>query len=100
MPVAGSCSGALAGLDHDRLELLRIAEPAQGVDGQLKRLPLGGRRLADLTGGRIEVLGANRAGHIHGRHVARRQFLRVEPGADAVVALAHVVDVGNAIHAQ
>ena len=31
---------------------------------------------------------------------ARRELLRVEPGADAVVALAHVVDVRDAIDAQ
>ena len=82
------------------LELLRITQAAHGIDRQLKGLPPGGWRLADLAGGRIEVLRANRVGHVHGRHVPRRQFLRVEPGADAVIALAHVVDVRDPVHAQ
>ena len=60
--------------------------------------PIG--RLADLAGGRLDVLAADRVGHVDGGHVARRQLLRVEPDADAVVALAHDADVGDAVHAQ
>ena len=89
-----------AGLDHDRSKLLRSREPAQRIDRQLERLDPGGGHLADLAGGRIDVLAADGAGHIHGGHAARRQLLRVEPGADAVVALAHVVDVRDAVDPQ
>ena len=92
--------GALARLHHNRLELLWLTQPAHGIDRQLKRLALGGRRLADLPGWCIEILCAYRFRHVHGRHVPRRQFLRIEPGTDAVVALAHVVDVRHAVDAE
>ena len=100
MPVAGSSEllgPALTTIDPN---CSGVAEPAQRVDRQLERLAPGRGRLADLPGGRIDVLAADGAGHIHGGHAARRQLLRVEPGADAVVALAHVVDVRDAIDAQ
>ena len=42
--------GGPAGLDHDVAELLRIGEPAQGIDRQLERLAPGGGELADLAG--------------------------------------------------
>ncbi len=91
---------ARADLDHDVLELLRLGEPAHGIDRQLERLLPGSRRLTDLPGGRIEVLGADRIRHVHGGHVQCRQLLRVEPGADAIVALAQVVDVRHSVHPQ
>ena len=75
-----------------------VAEPAQRVDRQLERT---GRRGAGgwpiWPGRRIQVLVADGVGHVDGGHVARRHFLRIEPGADAVVALPLVGDVRNAV---
>ena len=57
-------------------------------------------RLADLPGRRIEILAADRVGHVDGGHVVRGQLLRIEPGANAVVALALVGDVRHAVDAE
>ena len=87
---------ALAGLDDDVGELLRVGEPAQGVDGQLELLALGHRLLADLPGGHLDVLLGDGGDHVHGAQVERRQLVGVEPGPQAVVALAEVGDAGDA----
>ena len=57
---ADVAAAAWADLDDDVAELLRVGEPAQRVDRQLERLALRGRRLADLPGGGVEVLAADR----------------------------------------
>ncbi len=85
-----------AGLDDDVGEFVRVGEPALGVDGQLKRLALGHGRLADLSGGHLDVLLADGGDHVHGVQVESRQPIRVEPDPQAVVALTHVADAGNA----
>ena len=60
---------ALGRLDDDVAELLRVGEPAQGVDGQLELLALGHRLLADLPGGHLQVLLADGGDHVHGAEV-------------------------------
>ena len=91
---------ALVGLDDQVAELLRGGEPAQGVDRQLERLRPGGRLLAQHPGRGVEVLVADGVGHVEHGHVQRRQLLRVEPDADAVVAHALVVDLRNPVDAE
>ena len=63
-------------------------------------MPQGGWGLPDPSGGCNQVLLADRLGHVDGRHVPRRQLLGVEPGTDAVIALAQVIDVRDAVHPQ
>ena len=88
------------GLDDEVAELLRGGEPAQGVDRQLEGLRPASRLLAEHAGGGVEVLVADGVGHVDGGHVQRRQLLRVEPGADAVVADAQEVDLRNPVDAE
>ncbi len=87
---------AARGLDNNVGELLGSGEPAQGVDGQLKLLGPGGRRLADLAGRHLQVLLTDGGDHVRDAQVEGRQFVRVEPGAQAVVALAQQRDGGDA----
>ena len=70
----------MAGLDDDVGELLRVGEPALGVDGQLELLPLRHRLLADLPGGHLDVLLGDGGDHVHGAQAERGQLVRVEPG--------------------
>src|SRR5439155_18453355 len=83
-------------LNDDVGELLGVGEAAERVERQLERLARADGRLSNLAGGRFDVLGANGVGHVESGYAARRQLLRVEPGADAVVALAQVVDIRDA----
>ena len=89
-------SGDWPGLDDDVGELLRVDEPAQGVDRQLELLALGHRLLADLPGGHLDVLLGDGRDHVHGAEVQRRHLVGVEPDPQAVVALAEVGDAGDA----
>src|SRR5262249_41155518 len=91
----GDLVGAGAGLDDDVGEFLRLGEAAPGVDGQLKRLALGHGRLADLPGGYVDVLLADGGDHVQRAELKGRQPIRVEPDAQAEVALAHVADAGD-----
>ena len=59
--------------------------------------PVGDRRLAELAGGDLDVLLLDRADHVRGGQVAERHLLRVEPDPHAVVALADVGDVADAV---
>ena len=54
------------------------------------------RLLADLPGRHLDVLLGDGGDHVHGAEVQRRQLVGIEPGADAVVALAEVGDAGDA----
>jgi len=80
--------------------LLRIGQPAQGVDGELEGLAPRRGRLANLPGGRVEVFAADGIGHVGGGHVLRCQLVRVEPGAHAVVAHAREVDLRNPVDTE
>ena len=75
-------------LDDDVAELLGLVQPAQRGHGVLEVVARGHRRLADLAGGDLHVLLAQRLDDVAGRQVARRQLVRVEPDAHAVVLLA------------
>ena len=86
----------LARLDDDVGELLGIDQPAQRVDRQLELLALGHRLLADLAGGDLDVLLGDGREHVDGAQSERGHLVRVEPGAEAVVALAEIGDVGHA----
>ena len=91
-------AAVLADLDDDLAELLLGGQPAQGVEHELIILPLGHRLLADVAGGHLDVLLLNGLDDFAGRHVQRRQFLRIEPGAHAVLPLAeegHQADAGQ-----
>ena len=70
------------------LELLDLGQPAERAQGDLDRLAVGDRRLADLAGGDLRVLLADRRGDVAGRHVAGGELLGVDPDPHAVVALA------------
>ena len=69
-------------------KLLRSRQPAQGVDGNVERLAAANGRLADPPRRQVEILAANRVGHVAGVDAVRRHLLRIEPNADAIVALA------------
>ena len=85
------------GLEDHLGELLGIGEPAQGRDRELEGLAGGDRRLAELAGRDLDVLLLDRADHVRGGQVAERHLLRVEPDPHAVVALADVGDVADAV---
>ena len=87
--------GAAAGLDDDVGELFRIGEPAEGVDGELELLALGRRLLTDLAGSHLKVLLADGADDVGRAETQRCEPVGIEPGAQAVVALAEVGDVGD-----
>ena len=84
-----------AGPEDDVAELRGIGEPAQGVDGELELLSPGDRLLPDLAGGDLQVLLGDGDDHIGGAHGERRELVRIEPDAEAVVALAEVGDPGD-----
>ena len=86
--------------DNDIGEFLRIGQPAKRIDRQLKYLPRGRRLLADLSGRGVEILVPHGRGHIQGRHVPRGQFLRIEPNANAIIALPLIGNIGNTRHAE
>src|SRR5262249_10925642 len=98
--VAGRGRLPQGGLDDEVAELFGGGEPAQSFEGQLEGLRRGSRLLAQHPGGGVQVLGPEGVGHVVGGHVQRRQLLRVEPGAHAVVADAHEVDLRDAVDAQ
>src|SRR5262249_30606588 len=92
-------AAALAHLDNDVPELLVRGQPALGVQDELIGLPAGHRLLADVAGGHIDVLVPDGLDHLAGCQVQRRQLLRVEPDAHAVLPLAeerHQADAGQA----
>ena len=86
------------GLEDHVAELLGIGEPAQRGHGVLEDLAVGHRRLADLAGGDLDVLLLrSRADDVGRGQVAERHLLGVEPDPHAVVALAEVGDVADAL---
>ena len=88
------------GAEDDVLELLRLGQPAEGGDGELERLAGCGRRLlAEVAGRHLHVLLADGVGHVAGGQVQRRQPLGVDPEAHAVVLLAELEHVADAVHA-
>ncbi len=84
------------GLEDGIGELFRVSQPAQCIDRQLVLLPLGNRLLADLARGDLKVLLADRRHHVHGAQVERGKLVGVKPGSQTVIALADVVDAGDA----
>ena len=91
----------VAGLHDDLLELFGVRETTLRVDRQIKRngRALRHRRLADSTGGNLHVLFLDRLDHIAAGHPERRQPLRIEPDAHAVIARAekrHIAHARNA----
>ena len=84
------------GLEDDIGELFRVSQPAQRIDRQLVLLPLGNRLLADLARGDLKVLLADGRDHVHGAQVQGGQLLGIKPGPQTVIALADVVDAGDA----
>ena len=78
---------------------LGIGQSAQGGDGELERLPGRSRLLAEMAGGHLHVLLADGVGHVGGGQVQRRQPLRIDPEAHAVVLLAELLAVADAVHA-
>ena len=87
----------LVGLDDDVGKLLGIDQPAQRAEGELEDLAGRRRRLADLTGGHLHVLVLDGPKHVDRGQVARGHFLRVEPDPHAVVALAEIGHVADAV---
>src|SRR5207302_5310682 len=98
--VADACYLALRPLlDDDVTELLLIEQTALRADRELKILAGGDGRLANRAGGYLKVLLADGAHDITGRHVARREFLRIEPDAHRVITRSqhrHISDARDA----
>ena len=88
-----------AAAEDDVAELLRRVEPAERGDGELERPAGRAGRLADLAGRHLHVLLADGLGHVAGRQVQRRQPVGVDPDAHAVVVLAELPHVADAVHA-
>ena len=76
-----------------------LSRPERG-DGVLERpASSGDGRLADLAGGDLHVLLADRVDDVLRRQAAGLELLRVEPDPHAVVAGAEDVDVADAVDA-
>ena len=88
------------GAEDDVVELRPAFDSRpSGGDGELERLAGAGRLLADVAGGHLPVLLAQGVGHVAGGHVQRRQPVRVDPDPHAVVLLAELLTVADAVHA-
>ena len=89
-----------AGLDDHVAELLRLHQPALRHHGVLEIEPCRRRRLPDLAGRHLDVLLAQHLDHIAGREIARRQLVGIQPDAHAVILLAELQHVADAVHAR
>lgn len=78
-------------------KLVRIGQPAERGHGVLEHLAGIDRRLANLSRRHLHVLLCHGIDHVTGSQVPRRQFLRIEPEPHAVIALAQVGDVADAL---
>ena len=85
------------GANHDVLELLGRAQPAQRLHRQGEGTRRDGRRLVDGAGGDLEVGGAQGQYHFGGREVMRRDPRRIEPHAHRIVTRAEHQDVADAV---
>ncbi len=72
-------------LDDDIFELLRIDQPAQRAERDLRQLALADRLLADLPAGHLRILLAHGVGHVAGIQVHPGQPVGIDPNAHAVV---------------
>ena len=89
-----------AGLDHHVAELVRPGQPAERVERQLERQAAGRGGLPDAAGRGVQILGADRVGHVDRGHVPGRQSLRIEPDPHAVVPLPLDQDVRDPVHPE
>ena len=87
-------------LDDDVCELLFVEQTSLRADRELKILAGGNGRLADGAGGNLEVLLADGAHDIAGRHVARGGFLRVDPDAHRVVTRSECRHISDTLDAR
>ena len=83
----------VASLDDNVRKLLRIAQPSERVDRELKLLARRRRLLADLSGRDLNVLLLDGRDHVHATQTESRHFVGIEPGSQTIIALS---DVGNA----
>ncbi len=86
--------------DDDVFELLDVLQAAQRAERDLGRLVAAHGRRADHARGHLGVLLANGGDDVAGGHVAGGQPLGIDPDANAVVALAHDVDVAHSVDAK
>ena len=76
-----------------------FGQPARRAHADLIRLPGRRGRSADLSGGDLHVLLAQRVDDIAGRQSAAGELVRIEPQAHRELALAEDDDVADARHA-
>ena len=72
-------AAVVAAAQDDVAELLRLGQPAQGVNGQLEWLAGRCRRLTEMADRELHVLFADRSQHVAGREVQRGQRDRGPP---------------------
>ena len=85
--------------DHHFGELGHFGQPSLSPHAQVEHLIGGGRRVAERTGGDLDVLLAQRVDDVAGGEPARRQLAGIEPQPHRVAALAEDDDVADAGHA-
>ena len=88
------------GAKDDVGELCGILEPAKRGERDLRLLPGGHRRPADLSAGRLGVLLPQRGHDVAGRETPRGELLRVDPDPHAVIALPGDEDVADPRQAE
>src|SRR6185369_4480531 len=90
-----------AGADDDVGEILFVDQAALGIDRNLevrpRRVVVRHGRRAELTGGNLDVLLADRAGDIADGQAARGDFFRIEPDAHRIVAAAELLHVADTV---
>ena len=79
---------AMCRLHNDIAELFGFFQSAERAHGELELLPIRNRRAANLSGGNLHVLTADRRDHVARRQVTGGHFVGIQPHAHAVVALA------------
>ena len=91
-------TGPLAGLDHDILVLLDLAQPSGDVDGVLEILSRRHRRDADLARGHLLALRPQRGDHILRRQSEPVELVRVHPHPHRILSGAEHGDVADPRH--
>src|SRR5205814_10403844 len=84
-------------LDDDVLELLGLAQPAEGRHGELERVPGGHGLLPDGPRSHLHGLLAQGLSDVAARDAPAREPARIEPNAHAVLAEPEEVDVADAL---
>ena len=84
------------GAHDDVAELLRVAQATRGVDLHLEGRAGGGRRLADLAGGNLDVLLGDGVLHVHRRDAQIGKLVGIEPDTHRIATFTEDLNIADA----